>query len=58
MKRLDTSLYTLELVFPEKMVPYGESLYWISPNEISSGTYYIGYFNKVNPLSTISIIIE
>lgn len=55
---INTHKYTLELVFPEMMVPYGESLYWISPNEISSGTYYIGYFNKVNPLSTISIIIE
>lgn len=55
---INTHKYTLELVFPEMMVPYGESLYWISPSEISSGTYYIGYFNKVNPLSTISIIIE
>lgn len=47
--------YELQLVFPEMMVPYGQSLEWVS--EITEGTYYIGYYNKLNELSTLSISI-
>ena len=50
-----TNTYSLQLVFPEMMVTYGESLTWIS--SINEGVYYIGYYNKTNSSSTISITI-
>ena len=50
-----TNTYSLQLVFPEMMVTYGESLTWSS--NITEGIYYIGYYNKTNSASTISITI-
>ena len=50
-----TNTYSLQLVFPEMMVTYGESLTWSS--NITEGRYYIGYYNKTNSSSTISITI-
>lgn len=50
-----TQKYELQLVFPELLVTNGESFVWSSV--LSSGTYYIGYYNKLNSLSTISISI-
>ena len=38
------------------MVTYGESLTWTS--DIEEGVYYIGYYNKTNSISTISITIN
>ena len=45
--------YELQLVLPEMLVTNGESFIWSSI--LSSGTYYIGYYNKLNTQSTISI---
>ena len=50
-----TNYYEIELVFPEMMVTYGQSLNW--PSNLYDGTYYIGYFNKLDYSSSISIII-
>ena len=41
-----TNYYEIELVFPEMMVTYGQSLNWSS--NLYDGTYYIGYFNKLD----------
>lgn len=49
----ETQKYELQLVFPELLVTNGESFVWSSV--LSSGTYYIGYYNKLNTQSTISI---
>lgn len=51
----ETQKYELQLVLPELLVTNGESFVWSSV--LSSGTYYIGYYNKLNSLSTISINI-
>lgn len=48
--------YELQLVFPEMMVPCGESFDWSTA--ITDGIYYIGYYNKTNINSTISIEIS
>lgn len=55
---VNTQKYTLELVVSEMIVTYRECIFWASLNEISTGIYYIEYFNKVNPLSTISIMMD
>ena len=47
--------YEMQLVFPEMMVTYVKSLEW--KYTITAGRHYIGYFNKFNPNSTISISI-
>ena len=52
---LGENRYELQLVFPEMMVTYGESLEWHSG--LTSGTYYIGYFNNFNSSNTITIYI-
>ena len=48
--------YQLQLVFPDFMVTYGESLTWA--NFLTDGIYYIEYYNKVNTNSTISIAVS
>lgn len=50
-----TNQLMIELVFPEMMVTYGESLIWES--YLYDGVYYIGYFEKLNYNSHISITI-
>lgn len=52
----NTGFNEIELIFPEMMVTYGESLTWTS--DIEEGIYYIGYYNKTNSTSTISISIN
>lgn len=52
----DNSQYEVQLVFPEMMVVCGDSLYYSTG--LTSGRYYIGYYNKTNSTSTITITLN